>query len=162
MATSGATVRIRGLDKLVKKLGPQMVARPARSFLNRVGIAIQSNSRKHAPNYRGLLVNSIAVEVDNAPLPLWVKIGPNVGIYGIAQELGTKPFWPPRAPLEEWGRRKGMSPQQVYLVRRSISRKGIKPKHYMRDGLEDTLPRIPSLVERMAAEIEAAATAGGA
>lgn len=169
MATSGATVRIRGMAELRRKLGDGLIARPARNFLNRAGTAVQSNSRKRAPNYRGLLMNSIAVEVDKAALPMWVRIGPNISVggaggaanYAEAQEFGTKPFWPPKGPLEEWGRRKGLTPKQVFLVRRAISRKGIKPKGYMSGGLKDTMPKIPSLVEKMAQEIEAQASAGG-
>lgn len=158
-ATGGVTVHVRGMDALRRKLGDDLIAKPARNFLSRSGETVQGNSRAKAPVDRNRLRGSIKQEVDTAHVPLWVRIGPNVGIYDIAQEEGTKPFWPPKAPLEAWGARKGLTPSQVFMVRRRISQVGIKPKHYMRDGLEESLPKIVSFVSLMAKEIEARASA---
>ena len=157
----GIVVKIHGLDELKRKLNPAFAGKPARNFLNRGAILIQNGGREFSPVYRGRLKNSISFQVDSSSVPLWARIGPNVQIYGEAQEFGTRPFWPPKAPLELWGQRKGLTPRQVFLVRRKISQVGIKPKHYMQQGVDQARPRIEALVPVFASELEAAAVAYG-
>lgn len=162
-------VQIKGLDALSRKLQPtRLVAGPARRFLSRGAVAIQGPARRNAPKDRGRLASSINFEVDPAPFPRYARIGPNIrtggggGVdnYAAAQEFGTRPFWPPREQLEAWGRRKGLSPGQVYGVRKAIATRGIKPKRYMRDAVEEARPKIEGYVIVLAREIEEAASRG--
>lgn len=150
------TLKVTGLGGLERKLGPALVAQPARNFFNRSTITIQSAGRRNAPVDRGDLRNKIATEVDTAFMPRWGRIGTNV-THAEPQELGTRPFWPPKAPLEAWGARKGLSKGQVYLIRRKIARVGISPKLFMTDGVNSSLPAVRGFVAVMAKEIEAGA-----
>lgn len=152
MATM-TTIKVTGLKRLEAKLGPQLIAQPMRNFWNRSTITIQGNARRKAPIDRGQLRNEIATEVDTAFMPRWARVGTNVQ-HSVYQEIGTKPFWPPKAPLEAWGARKGLSKGQVYLIRRKIARVGIKPKLFLTNGTTDSLPAIRGFVAVLASEIE--------
>lgn len=171
MASPTINVNIRGLDELGKKLSSEFAGGPARNFLNRGSTLIQNGGREFAPTDRGRLRNAITFQVDEGAFPKRSRIGPNISTgggggtdnYAEAQEFGTKPFWPPKAPMEAWGHRKGLTPQRVYLIRRIIAMRGIKPKRYMQQGIEQALPTIEGPVMAIfASELEHAATVGNA
>ena len=48
--------------------------------------------------------------------------------YGLYVERGTRPHWPPRAPLEGWARRHGVP---VFVVQRAIARKGTRARPFL-------------------------------
>lgn len=77
-----------------------------------------------------------------------------------AIEHGTRPFWPPQAPLAAWALRKGLAQNEreaatiAFLVARSISRRGIAPRHFFATAWA-AFP--PVLVAEINAELEQAA-----
>lgn len=60
---------------------------------------------------------------------------------------------PPPGALVGWLERHGMDPRLDYVVRRSIARKGIAAKRYMRDSLEQNKPRIDAFFQEAARNI---------
>lgn len=153
MTTTGARVTIRGLDELRRKLGDDLIAQPARNFLNRAGITVQGAARKNAPVDMGTLKGSINYEVDTAHLPMWVRIGPGGASQKYARfvEEGTRPHFVPAKYIGDWKRRHGMDPSTgMYVSGRA--------QPYLMPGLESSIPKIITLVPVMAREIEAKAS----
>lgn len=146
------TVRIDGIDELERKLGPGMVDGPINRFLDRGAITIQGKARGKAPVDTGRLRNSIGIESG----PRERTIGPNVH-YGPYVEFGTRPHWPPVSALSPWAERHGMNP---YAVQRAIAARGTKAQPYLGPAAEESIPVLRSLVQVMAAEIEAEAGRG--
>lgn len=134
-------IRITGIPALQRKLGTRVVGPPVRKFFTRSAIKVQSNARELAPVDRGDLKNKITYEVDPSTMPRYARIGTNLH-YAPYQELGTKPFWAPKAPIAAWASRKGIPQASVYLIRRKIARVGIKPKKFLQDGTDAALPDI--------------------
>lgn len=149
MTTTGARVQIRGLDELRRKLGDDLIAQPARNFLNRAGTTVQSAARKNAPVDTGLLRNSITTEIDSSHFPMWVRIGPNTN-YARYVEEGTRPHFVPAKYIGAWKQRHGGDGSTgMYVSGRA--------QPYLMPGLESSIPKIITLVPVMAREIEARA-----
>lgn len=74
-------------------------------------------------------------------------------------EYGTRPFFPPTAPLAEWVLRKGFAstPQEAdgiaFAIARKISREGIAPRRYFTKAWERMLRELPSDIVRELAKI---------
>ena len=144
--------RVEGLDRISAKAKDNVLfGPPLRHFFTAGAIAVQAEAKKLAPVDRGLLRSSIAYEIDTRAVPLYAKIGPNV-TYGAYMEFGTGLFtdfagapmrrhWPPGAALDVWASRHGFkSGAQVAGI---IGRRGgLRPRRYMRDGLEKAIPAI--------------------
>lgn len=160
-------IEIKGMDDLIRKLNSGFINKPLRNFLNRGGIVIQSKSREQAPVDRGRLRSDISTETDKSNPPIWSHIGPKV-FYGPYQEFGTGTqsdapgggggrHWPPGGALEGWAGRHGISGGGFAVARAIGLRGGLRPKRYMRGGLEDSVGEIKALLPRLADEIEQAA-----
>lgn len=59
--------------------------------------------------------------------------------YALPVEIGTKPHFPPIAPIALWAQKKlGVTPEEApragYLIARKISRVGTQGQHMFRDG----------------------------
>lgn len=163
------TVEVRGLEKMIAILGPQLIAKPLRDFLTRGAITIQGKARIKAPSDRGILRNGITYSVDPAEVPLWSKVGVNQGVKAKAMEFGTGtqsdatdsshtvhfPPWGARNPeLELWARRHGFP--NGFLVARAIGRRGgIKPRRFMRDAVAESLSDLQRFGNDLLADIKA-------
>lgn len=152
-------VTVRGLDELQRKLSPALIARPARDFFNRATITVQTAARTRAKVDRGRWKNSIATEVDAAAVPRYGRIGSNLDA-APSIELGSRPHWPPIAPLEAWARRHGM-PGAGFAIARGISLHGTPANHALTDGLAASRGALEGLVGVMAKEIETSFGKGG-
>ncbi len=159
-----ARVRILGIDKLRKKLRPETVGPALRRFHQRVDILIQNAARRLAPVWRGRLRNSITYEIDSSPVPAWSRVGTNVP-YAPRMEFGTGDHFdgPPqfaeqaRPPvtqsLNRWAKSKGFASGKA--VSRIIERQGgLTPRRYLRGAVDETRPRLPSEVNRLAVDID--------
>jgi len=89
--------------------------------------------------------------------------------YAEYQDVGAGPprafpgprrrFWPPRAPIEYWVKRKGIHKKMglplskaTFFVQRAIWRRGITPKFFMKGGLERSWDKVKRLVHRVQKE----------
>ena len=82
-------VEIVGLAEVLKKLDPDLYAKPLRRFWERAGIVVQSRAREKSPVDTGRLRASIMYEVDSASPPQYAKVGTDV-FYAPFQEFGTR------------------------------------------------------------------------
>ena len=76
-------------------------------------------------------------------------------------EEGTRPHFPPRAPMELWAQRKLGDARLWFVVARAIARRGTRAYHMFRDALAQVGPtvqgRLQSAVDRAAARIQGGA-----
>jgi len=171
-----AQVRIEGLERLLKKLGPQLIGKPLEDFWKRSGIAVQSAARERAArdaHDTGHLVNMIQYEVDKREVPLWAKVGMLNASAGSplwfkarAMEYGTgrqgdpevshkSGHWPPGAALDVWASRHGFA--SGWQVARIIGKRGgLKPRKFLRGGFEDSLNKIRGYLQQLGNDIQAA------
>jgi hypothetical protein len=63
-------------------------------------------------------------------------------------EFGTRPHWPPIAPLEDWARRHGMPPGSGFLIARAISIRGTRPQPHLFPAAEAERRNFVSAVSR--------------
>lgn len=162
------SVEIEGLDKLQSKLKSKTAAAPARRFLTRTGNEIVKQAKPLVPVNTGTLKRTVTKVVGNeTPVPTTVVVGTNI-TYAPFVEFGRKPGrMPPVAPIDFWVRRKNkIGPdvdisRQVYIVRRTIGRRGVKERPFLRDGTTAAVPMIQRFVQVFADELEEAYKRGG-
>ncbi len=138
-------VEVRGLDKLVRKLGISLASGPISNAMFLSGLAIQREAQVRAPVDTGRLRADIKPEMDDSqPFPLWVKVGPKV-FYGAYVEFGTGIYGPEHRPIRP--RRK----KALAFTTRSGERvivafvRGMRPRPFMRPALPAALPRIRNI-----------------
>lgn len=112
-------------------------------------LLVTRDARKNAPVDRGILRASILPEVRSTAREVIGVVGSNQQ-HAPYMELGTKPHFPPLAALQVWARRHGVS---AYLVARSIARKGIKARMFLRNAFISNVPAITRRLERAVKEI---------
>lgn len=145
------TVKLIGDDELKRKLVGSRADVPVGRFLDRSAAVVQGLARQKAPKDTSRLTNSIGTE---KPTNRSRLVGPNVA-YGEPVEMGSRPHFPPVAPLEAWARRHGM-PGQGFALARKISIYGTPARPYMQPAADESEGKIASLVSVLAAEIESA------
>lgn len=132
--------------------GP-VIDREITTALTKSGLVVEGRAKELAPYDMGKLRQSITTQVRSDS----VLIGPG-GVaekYGPTMEFGRekgKPMPPPGA-LVGWLIRNNMDPKLDYVIRRSIARKGIAARRYMRDSLEQNKPRIDAFFQEAARNI---------
>jgi hypothetical protein len=120
--------------------------------------AAEAETVQHTPTDQGTLSASVYGRV----VDLWPVIEGHLGSplpYALPVELGSKPHWPPRAPIQAWVHRKfGLSGKEMisvaFLVARAISRRGTRAHHMFQQGYDlaqRLAPRfVGAAVERVA------------
>lgn len=71
--------------------------------------------------------------------------------YALFVEEGTRPHFPPRAPIELWAQRVLGDRRLWFVVARAIARRGTRARHMFRDALDVVKPRIFPTVQAAAA-----------
>ncbi len=154
-------VEVEGLQELLEKLRdkPKLFGNPFQRTMKAIVLDVEKEAKDRVPRWRHNLLRAISHQVEPSPVPLWAKAGV-IGAKGsplykqaatmeFGRRAGAKP--PPTRAIEPWARAKGLNP---YLVARSIGRKGIKPRRYLRGAWDAVKPRIPDYLKRAAALIE--------
>lgn len=132
------SIKIEGLEKLQQSLG-----RSGNIVNNRLGEAmnvsttkVKSNIRAEITNQKinnqGTLRESVDV-VESTPRRGVVGVGEKYGLY---IEKGTRPHFPPVAPLERWAQTKLGKKGIGFLIARKISRVGTKAKPFVEPAFE--------------------------
>lgn len=68
-------------------------------------------------------------------------------------ELGTRPFWPPKAPLAEWAMRKGLAQNEdeaydiAGAIQRKFAREGMAPRHYFSKAMNRLEGELPAMIK---------------
>jgi len=88
---------------------------------------------------------------------IWGLVG-SPAAYGVPVEMGTKPHFPPVAPLQHWVERKlgigGKEAKAVaFLIARAIARRGTKGARMATRSVEKNEARIMAILERIGDDI---------
>jgi phage gpG-like protein len=100
-------------------------------------ILIQNDARILAPVDTGRLRNSIAHEVTASGQSVTGRTGTNVQ-YGPVVEYGRAAgsAMPPAGALSGWMSRHGIEASAEFAIRRSIARRGIRKRPYLKPALD--------------------------
>jgi hypothetical protein len=137
------TLRLEGADRLAGALrrSPQVVAQEQVRAMTRSLLLVEGDARRNVRQDTRQLMNSITHRQRMAGEALVGEVGPSAR-WGVYVEKGTRPHWPPRAPLEGWARRHGVS---VFVVQRAIARRGTRARPFLLPAYEknkDTIVRL--------------------
>lgn len=156
-----ARIEIVGGEELRRAMrDPEFVRGPATDFVRKAALEIQARAVERAPSNFGRLRNSITVDVRSRPFSGDVtgSVGSNL-TYAKPVEFGSRPHWPPVAPLALWVRRKIRPPASevrsiAFLIARAISRRGTRAQPFMSTGMRDAAPAIERHLSELGREIE--------
>jgi hypothetical protein len=123
------TLHLEGADRLAGALqrSPAVVAAAQGQAMTRSLLLIETDARRNVKQDTRQLMNSITGRQRTQPSGLVGEVGPSVR-YGLYVERGSRPHWPPRAPLEGWARRHGVP---VFVVQRAIARRGTRARPFL-------------------------------
>ena len=116
---------------------PEILAKPMEDFFSRSALITEAKAKENAPVDTGRLRSSIRVSDVS---PYGASVGSDV-VYAPFVEYGSRPHWPPKGALQPWARRHGfpVGLSGDFLVRRAISRRGTKPKPFLRKAIIDSI-----------------------
>jgi hypothetical protein len=137
------TLTLRGGHALSGALAnaPRIVSDAERAAMGRAVLLVEAEARRRVVHDTRALMGSISSRVEQRGRSLVGRVGPSVR-YGAYVEVGTRPHWPPAAPLRGWARRHGLS---VYVVQRAIARRGTRRRPFLVPALERNAARIVRL-----------------
>ena len=84
MGNGGMSLTIVGLERVLKKLGPDLASKPLKRFFEQASHAIQAEAQRRAPVDTGHMRSKITKELDDGRPPLWAKVGTNVEHEGVS------------------------------------------------------------------------------
>ena len=157
------TLRLEGADELERALlnSPAVLRTTQQRAMTQSLLLIEADARRTVRQDTRRLMGSISHRQRSSPRGLVGEVGPSAR-YGLYVERGTRPHWPPRAPLEGWARRHG-SP--VFVVQRAIARKGTRARPFLLPAFRKNAQAIVRLFAaagaRAVATLGTSPTAGG-
>lgn len=159
MAGVQFTYEVRGLAELIQKTSAPatLIGPPIRKGLTTSALLVQAEAQRLVPVDTGNLRRTITHRVDSAAIPTFAMVGTNAP-YALAvhdgRGAGKAP--PPVQALLGWSRRHGIPRNRVYLIARSIGRKGIRGRPFLMNALRAVRGQVDGALNRAAREIEAA------
>ena len=154
-----ATIELIGSEELRRAMrDPEFVKGPATNFIRSVAFEVLGHAQQNAPSNFGRLRNSLTVDLKSRTGQVSATVGSNL-VYAKPVEYGSKPHWPPLAPIELWVRRKlrvpaARSKSVAFLVARKISRHGTPAQPFLGPALEQSKGFADSALRELGAEIE--------
>lgn len=156
-----ARIEIVGGEELRRAMrDPEFVRGPATDFVRKAAFEIQARAVELAPSNFGRLRNSITVDVKSRPFSgdVTASVGSNLK-YAAPVEFGSKPHWPPLAPILLWTRRKLHPPARqarsiAFLIQRKIARHGTPAQPYLSRALRERTRVIEFHLSELGREIE--------
>lgn len=134
-------IQIKGLDEFIKDN-----KRAADNIPTLVGKALMESTGRIKDDARNAITEqgisntgNLRRSINNWLEGMWKGI---VGVgerYGAYVEFGTKPHFPPVAPLERWAQTKLGTSGLGFVIARKIARKGTKAQAYLGPSLEKNL-----------------------
>lgn len=144
-------VQVRGLAELARRTPDRLLQPVLRELLTHAALYAERAAREGAPKDTANLARSIAHEVRPELARVYSPL-----LYARVMELGRRPGarMPPPAALRGWARRHGMAGLEFVLAR-SIARRGIRGRFYMRKAAEGLArAELPRLIERARRRLE--------
>jgi len=164
------TLDIRELRRVQKELEQKIKDLHGAEMLMAIRTAtlmVQRDAKINAPSNTGRLRASIVPSVTSREDVIEGVVGSNV-TYAPYVEFGTKPHWPPLAPIMRWVHLKkmagtysvktkrrtggaGRQRSEDYIVakwiQRAIAEHGTKPQKYLEKAFEKNVPRIQQMFD---------------
>ncbi len=118
--------------------------------ITKLALFTERRAREGAPRDTAALQRSIMTEKE----PFLARIHSNL-VYHETMEGGRRPGarMPPPDALASWARRKGYT-GSLFVLARSIARRGIKGRFYMRAAVKAARNKLPDILGDMAKDIE--------
>ena len=122
-------LRLEGAEELEAALSRAQDAVRATNLraMQTACLLVEADARRNATHDTRQLMNSITSRVTVRGTSIIGQVGPSVR-YGVYVEKGTRPHWPPAAPLVGWARRHGVP---VIAVQRAIARRGTRARPFL-------------------------------
>jgi len=141
----------------------QAAIRGARSAAYRLEGMVKdsiASTTPYPPQDTGELTRS----VKTTPIPRGALVAADAP-HAPFMEFGTRPHFPPTAPLAEWAYRKGLADSEeeaqgiAFSIARKIATRGLAPRHFMARAI-DEFKRLNILRDEIIDELEAAGWTG--
>lgn len=146
---TSVAIEIPNAKKLEARLNdPQFVGGPLRTLLTKASLQAETVAKGKAPVWTGQLRRDIRSEVK--PLSARVTTGRKLEYYN-TMEFGRKPGakMPPPSSLHRWMRSKGIPTSAAFVLARSIARRGIKGRFFMKSGADAARNSMPKFLAEM-------------
>jgi HK97 gp10 family phage protein len=139
-------IEIEGLDEAIRLLDafPETVKTQVAATLATAAYETEAEAKRLAAVDTGGMRSAIRAR-QVGPLE-WEVRSPRPGVY---VEFGTRPHFPPLAPITAWARRHGIE-KAAFAIARKISRVGTRAQPFMRPALEKVMPRIRQMIDQIA------------
>ncbi len=134
-------LKIVGAEKLEKKLSAELFKTPLAQAIKKATLFLEREVKKNTPVDTGRLRSGITNQI----APDFGIVGTNVK-YASFVEYGSKPHWPPIAPLEAWASRHGMK-GAGYAIARKIAAKGTAARQMFGKGFTALQGKIGEFVK---------------
>lgn len=151
-ASVGYELEIVGIDEALRDLErfPEIANKHLDRAMQNAVLVLQGEARQRAPVFMGALRGSIRSKVTGQGMSLKGVVGSALKEdYPVVMEFGRRPGakMPPPQALERWvhlqmGVPTEDAPGVAYVVARSIGRKGIKGRFFMRRAYEENKNRV--------------------
>ena len=143
-------IKVEGIEQLIANMGQAggMVEPLLRTALNRSAIDIKETAKSEAPVAFGKLKGSIKHDVKKYEAMVWAseKYAPFV-------EYGTKPHFPPIAPLERWAQLKLGNSALAWAVAKKIARVGTEAQPFFFPAVRSNVGNIQRYFEEFSNQI---------
>lgn len=141
------TLEEQGLKELRRKLQPELYAEAVEKIIKGLVTLGWATAGRKAPYFTGALKRSIHAEAK----PTMGRVFSNLN-YAVPVEYGRSPNRtpPPVGPLRRWASKKGIN---VYALAKSIGRRGIKGRFFMKAALEAMRIKAPVFIRVASADI---------
>jgi len=154
MTADPLVIKVEGMEALTRKLGnKQIILRPIGKLISDLALLVQREARSGTPRDTGALGRSIMRDVQ----PMMARVFTGLQ-YAPVMEHGRHPGgrMPPPQALAGWARRHGFgtSAGMLFVLARSIARRGIKGRFFMKKATEAGRTALPRLVSQAVANME--------
>ena len=141
--------KLRRLQARLK--GDELYLEPVQSGITKLSLLTERAAREGAPKDTSALARSIQTETK----PLFGRIHSPL-VYHPIMEAGRRPGgrMPPPAALAGWARRHGYT-GSLFVLARSIARRGIKGRFYMKAAAKKANNALPNILREITRGIEA-------
>lgn len=151
MATT--TITITGVPRIVARLSPELYRPALTGMIADLAVIAQTAARAAAPKDTNAGVRSIMADVQATQ----AVIGRGMLTYMRVMDQGRRPgaAMPPPQALAGWARRHGYS-GSLFVLARSIARRGIRGRFFMQRGYQATVRALPAATAKFARDVQAA------
>lgn len=147
------TVDVAKFEKLNARLkDPEFIGGPLRDLLTTASIHAEGVAKNTAPKDTGALTRDLRSEVK----PLYSRVFTQRDlVYYNTMEYGRRAGATPPSgnKLVAWAARKGLPASAAFAIAKSIGRRGIKGRFFMKAGADSARNKMPTWLAAMGAKI---------